>query len=239
LLATKTADHKEHLFRMADNHDPRCRQCRREGVKLFLKGSKCYTRCTLDKTSKDGKTRWRDKPPGWGSGAGQQSSTTFQKKITEYGQQLREKQKLRRIYRVLESQFHNYYEEALRLPGVTGENLLRLLETRFDNVVYRLGMASSRAQARQMVTHRHFTVNGRRVNIPSYILKPGDVIGVYESMARNGGIREARERVHRARLPEWLDFNIQRMEGRIMALPTRDQIDTDVREQLIIEFYSR
>ena len=133
---------------MADNHDPRCRQCRREGVKLYLKGDKCYTRCTLDKTSKDGKTRWRDKPPGWGSGAGQQSSSTFQKKITEYGQQLREKQKLRRIYRVLENQFHNYLEEALRQPGVTGENLLRLLETRFDNVIYRLGMASSRAQAR-------------------------------------------------------------------------------------------
>ncbi len=225
---------------MANNHDPRCRQCRREGVKLYLKGDKCYTKCTLDKTSKDGKTKWRDKPPGWGSGAGQQSSAAFQKKISEYGQQLREKQKLRRIYRVLENQFHNYLLEALRRPGVTGENLLQLLELRLDNAIYRLGLASSRAQARQMVSHRHFTVNGRRVNIPSFILKPGDVIGVHESMIRNGGIREARERLHARRgLPAWLDFNVQTLEGRVLAIPTRDQIDTNVREQLIIEFYSR
>ena len=218
---------------MADNHDPRCRQCRREGVKLYLKGDKCYSRCTLDKTSRDGKTKWRDKPPGM------HGAPAFSKKITEYGQQLREKQKLRRIYRVLENQFRNYLDEALRRPGVTGENLLQLLETRFDNVIYRFGLAASRAQARQMVTHRHFTVNGQRVNIPSYLLKPGDVIGVHESMARNGGIREARDRVMKRGLPEWLQFNAQALEGRVMALPTRDQIDTNVREQLIIEFYSR
>jgi len=219
---------------MADNHDPRCRQCRREGDKLYLKGDKCYTRCTLDKTSKDGKTKFRDKPPGM------HGAPAFQKKITEYGQQLREKQKLRRIYRVLENQFRNYLEEALRRPGVTGENLLQLLETRFDNVIYRLGMASSRAQARQMVTHRHFTVNGHRVNIPSYIVKPGDVIGVHETMARNGGIKMARERIHTKRgLPEWLQFNANSLEGRVVAVPSRDQIDTAVREQLIIEFYSR
>lgn len=223
---------------MANNHDPRCRQCRREGVKLFLKGDKCYTKCTLEKTSKDGKTRWRDKPPGFGSGAGQTS--TFQKKITEYGQQLREKQKLRRIYRVLENQFRNYLKEALRRPGVTGENLLQLLELRLDNAIYRLGLASSRAQARQMVSHRHFTVNGQRVNIPSYILKPGDLIGVHESMSQSGAIKEARARLHTRRgIPEWLDFNPQMLEGRVLAIPTRDQIDTNVREQLIIEFYSR
>ncbi len=221
---------------MANNHDPRCRQCRREGVKLYLKGDKCYSKCTLDK-SKDGKVHWRDKPPGWGSGAGQQNST-MQKKITEYGQQLREKQKLRRIYRVLEKPFHNYLEEALRLPGVTGENLLRLLELRLDNVIYRMGIAASRAQARQMVTHRHFTVNGHRVNIPSYIVKAGDVIGVHESMAQNGGIREARVRSRRS-VPSWMEFNANAMQGRILAEPTRDQIDTNVREQLIIEFYSR
>jgi len=223
---------------MADNHDPRCRQCRREGVKLFLKGDKCFTRCTLDKMSRDGKTRWRDKPPGM------HGSPTFNKKITEYGQQLREKQKLRRIYRVLENQFRKYLDEALRLPGVTGENLLQLLETRFDNIIYRLGMAPSRAMARQMVTHRHFTVNGKRVNIPSYILKPGDVIGVYESMAKNGNIKEARERVHKRGLPQWLNFNVQTLEGRVLAVPSLEEIKQngdirDIREQLIIEFYSR
>ncbi len=213
-------------------------------MKLYLKGDKCFTRCTLEKQSKDGKTRWRDKPPGWGSHAGQ-ASAPFQKKITEYGQQLREKQKLRRIYRVLEGQFHNYLQEALRRPGVTGENLLQLLEMRLDNVIYRLGLAASRAQARQMVTHRHFTVNGKRVNIPSYILKPGDVIGVHETMSQSGAIKEARERMHTRPLPkEWLDINPQTLEGRVMAVPTSDQIHDqvdvrDVREQLIIEFYSR
>jgi small subunit ribosomal protein S4 len=166
-------------------------------------------------------------------------SPAFQKKITEYGQQLREKQKLRRIYRVLENQFRNYLEEALRLPGVTGENLMQLLELRLDNVVYRLGLASSRAQARQMVTHRHFTVNGHRVNIPSYVVKPGDQIGVHETMSKNGGVREARDRVMRHRIPAWLDVNAQTLEGRVLSVPTRDQIDTNVREQLIIEFYSR
>ncbi|HZT43474.1 MAG TPA: 30S ribosomal protein S4 [Chthonomonadaceae bacterium] len=219
---------------MANSHDPRCRQCRREGAKLYLKGDKCFTKCTLEKTSKDGKTRWRDKPPGM------HGAPAFQRKITEYGQQLREKQKLRRIYRVLENQFRNYLDEALRRPGVTGENLLQLLETRLDNVIYRLGLASSRAQARQMVSHRHFTVNGGRVNIPSYILKPGDVVGVHESMFSSGAIKEARERIHTRRgVPEWLDFNAQTLEGRVVAMPTRDQIDTNVREQLIIEFYSR
>jgi small subunit ribosomal protein S4 len=220
---------------MADNHDPRCRQCRREGAKLYLKGDKCYTKCTLDKTSKDGKTKWRDKPPGM------HGAPAFQKKMTEYGVQLREKQKLRRIYRVLENSFRNYLTEALRRPGVTGENLLQLLETRLDNVIYRFGLAASRAQARQMVTHHHFTVNGRRVNIPSYILKPGDVIGVHETMTKNGGIKVARDRVLSVKrgLPVWLDFNAQTLEGRIVAMPTRDQIDTQVKEQLIIEFYSR
>jgi small subunit ribosomal protein S4 len=202
-------------------------------VKLFLKGDKCYTKCTLEKTSKDGKTRWRDKPPGM------HGSPAFQKKLTEYGVQLREKQKLRRIYRVLENQFRNYLQEALRRPGVTGENLLQLLELRLDNVIYRLGLASSRAQARQMVTHRHFTVNGQRVNIPSYIVKPGDVIGVHESMMQSGAIKEARERLTKRGLPIWLDLNPQTLVGRVLAVPTRDQIDTNVREQLIIEFYSR
>ena len=223
---------------MADNHDPRCRQCRREGVKLYLKGDKCFTRCTLDKTSRDGKTQWRNKPPG------QHGLPTYQKKTTEYGHQLREKQKLRRIYRVLENQFRNYLSEALRRPGVTGENLLQLLETRMDNVIYRLGFAASRAQARQMVTHRHFTVNGRRMNIPSYILQPGDVIGVHETMTRNEGVKLARERVLKRSVPGWLDVNPQALEGRIVAVPSLEEIKAsgdvrDIREQLIIEFYSR
>ena len=169
---------------------------------------------------------------------------TYQKKTTEYGHQLREKQKLRRIYRVLENQFRNYLSEALRKPGVTGENLLQLLETRMDNVVYRLGFAASRAQARQMVTHRHFTVNGHRMNIPSYILQPGDVIGVHETMTKNEGVKEARNRVLKRSIPPWLDINVQALEGRLAAVPSLEEIKMsgdirDIREQLIIEFYSR
>lgn len=223
---------------MADNHDPRCRQCRREGIKLYLKGDKCFTKCTLDKTSRDGKTQWRNKPPG------QHGLPTYQKKTTEYGHQLREKQKLRRIYRVLENQFRNYLSEALRRPGVTGENLLQLLETRMDNVIYRLGFAASRAQARQMVTHRHFTVNGRRMNIPSYILQPGDVIGVHETMTKNEGVKEARNRVLKRSIPPWLDINVNALEGRLIAVPSLVEIKMsgdikEINEQLIIEFYSR
>lgn len=223
---------------MAANHDPRCRQCRREAVKLYLKGDKCFTKCTLDKTSRDGKTQWRAKPPG------QHGLPTYQKKTTEYGHQLREKQKLRRVYRILENQFRNYLTEALRRPGVTGENLLQLLETRMDNVVYRLGFAASRAQARQMVTHRHFTVNGQRMNIPSYILQPGDVIGVHESMTKNEGVKDARNRVIKKSLPPWLDVNANALEGRLIAVPSYDEIKMsgDIKEiqvQLIIEFYSR
>jgi len=211
---------------MAVNSDPRCRQCRREGEKLFLKGQKCIARCTLDKEK-------RRKPPG------QHGSNIIQRKLTEYGVQLREKQKLRRIYRVLEGQFRGYLNEAIRRGGVTGENLLQLLELRLDNVVYRLGLASSRAQARQMVGHRFFTVNGRRVNIPSYQVKPGDVIAVHESKSQTEIIREARQQSHTRRLPEWLEFNANTLAGRVLAVPTRDQIDTGVQEQLIVEFYSR
>lgn len=195
-------------------------------MKLFLKGEKCVRHCTLDKDK-------RRKPPGMHGAA------VAQKKLTEYGVQLREKQKLRRIYRVLEGQFRHYLTEAERRKGVTGENLLQLLETRLDNIVYRLGIASSRAQARQMVSHRFFTVNGRRVNIPSYQVRAGDVIAVHESKSQTEIIREARARAHTRGLPEWLEFNTTELTGRVLALPTRDQIDTDVQEQLIVEFYSR
>jgi len=211
---------------MATNHEPRCRQCRREGDKLFLKGEKCIKHCIMDKEK-------RRKPPGM------HSSNMFQKKMTEYGVQLREKQKLRRIYRVMEGQFHLYMVEAERRRGVTGETLLQLLELRLDNVVYRLGLAASRAQSRQLVSHRYFTVNGRRVNIPSYQVRPGDVVGVHESKSRNAPVKEAREKAHTRGLPEWLEFNHTELTGTVVAVPTRDQIDTAVQEQLIVEFYSR
>lgn len=211
---------------MANNSDPRCRQCRREGEKLFLKGDKCVVHCTLDKEK-------RRKPPG------QHGSNVIQRKLTEYGVQLREKQKLRRMYRVLEGQFRNYLSEAERRKGVTGENLLQLLEMRLDNVVFRLGLASSRAFARQMVSHRFFTVNGRRVNIPSFQVKVGDVVGVHESKNQTGAIREARQKSHTRGLPQWLEYNNTDLTGRILAIPTREQIDTAIQEQLIVEFYSR
>lgn len=211
---------------MAINKDPRCRQCRREGEKLFLKGEKCVLHCTLDKEK-------RRKPPG------QHGSSVIQKKLTEYGVQLREKQKLRRIYRVLEGQFRNYLAEAVRRPGVTGELLMQQLEMRLDNTIYRLGLASSRAQARQLVSHRFYTVNGRRVNIPSYQVKPGDVIGVHESKSQTDIIKQVRAKAHTRGLPQWLGFETASLTGKVISVPTRDQIDTGVQEQLIIEFYSR
>src|SRR2546423_2282336 len=211
---------------MANNSDPRCRQCRREGVKLFLKGEKCILHCTLDKEK-------RKKPPG------QHGSNVIQRKLTEYGVQLREKQKLRRIYRILESQFRGYLTEAERRKGVTGESLLQLLEMRLDNVIFRLGLASSRAMSRQLVSHRFFTVNGRRVNIPSFQVKPGDVIGVHESKNQTGAIKEARQKSHTRGLPEWLEYNGTDMVGKVISVPTRAQINTEIQEQLIVEFYSR
>lgn len=211
---------------MATNSDPRCRQCRREGDKLFLKGEKCIKHCTLDKEK-------RRKPPGM------HGSNVFQKKLTEYGVQLREKQKLRRIYRVMEGQFRSYLDEAERRRGVTGETLLQLLELRLDNVIFRLGYAASRAHSRQLVSHRFFTVNGRRVNIPSYQVSPGDIIAVHESKARTTAMREARDKAHTRGLPEWLTFNANEMVGTVVAVPERSQIDTTIQEQLIVEFYSR
>src|SRR5436305_10232283 len=179
---------------MAINKDPRCRQCRREGEKLFLKGDKCISHCTLDKEK-------RKKPPG------QHGSNVIQKKLTEYGVQLREKQKLRRIYRVMEGQFRNYLSEAERRHGVTGENLLQLLEMRLDNAIYRLGLASSRAMARQLVSHRFFTVNGRRVNIPSYQVRAGDVVAIHETKAQTDAVKDIRAKIHTRGLPDWLEMD--------------------------------
>jgi small subunit ribosomal protein S4 len=208
---------------MAVYRGPKCRLCRREGVKLFLKGEKCYSvKCPLER---------RKYPPG--------QHGQVQRKLQDYGLQLREKQKIKRIYFVLERQFRNYFQEAERLPGLTGENLLRLLETRLDNVVYRLGFAPNRRMARQLVNHGHFLVNGRKVNIPSYRVRPGDVIEVRERSRNIAPMRFLPQNLAHRRVPEWLEMDMENLRGRVLSLPTRSQIDTDVQEQLVVEFYSR
>jgi len=208
---------------MAVYSGPVCRLCRRDGVKLFLKGERCYTsKCAIER---------RKYAPGQ---HGQR-----QRKLAEYGVQLREKQKLKRIYRVLERQFRTYFKEAVRRKGVTGEILLQLLELRLDNVVYRLGMGLSRRQARQLVNHAHFLVNGKKVNIPSYQLRPGDVVSVAQGSRTAGALVEALAATAGRRVPEWLTLDAAAMSGRVTAVPTREQIDTQVDEALIVEFYSR
>jgi len=209
---------------MAVNHDPKCRQCRAEKEKLFLKGTRCYSKkCAIDR---------RGNPPG------QHGPGSERKKVTEYSHQLREKQKARRIYRVLEKPFRNYLAEAERRRGVTGENLLQLLEMRLDNIVYRMNLAASRAQARQGVSHGHYTVNGRRVNIPSYIVRIGDTVAVHETSRKLPPMLDSLRGMGR-RIPEWLMFDAGQLTGKILAAPTREQIDSSVQEQLIVEFYSR
>lgn len=210
---------------MASEGNPVCRRCRREGVKLYLKGDKCYSRkCPVEK---------RTYPPG------QHGQSKMQRKLSDYGTQLREKQKMRRIYGVREGQFRNYMAEAVRRPGVTGENLLSLLETRLDNVVYRLGLATSRAQARQFVSHGHINVNGKRVNIASYQLRVGEEIQVAENARKITPLVSAVESSGGRGVPSWLEFNTNDMKGKINSVPVRDEIDTDVQESLIVEFYSR
>jgi len=204
--------------------DARCRQCRRAGEKLFLKGNRCYSKkCAIEK---------RNYAPG------QHGNTGRPAKITDYGMQLREKQKMRQIYRVLEGPFRNYVDEATRRRGVTGENLLQLLEMRLDNVTYRLGFAASRAQGRQLVNHGHFLVNGKPVDIPSYQVRPGDTITVVEGSRRFAPIQDA-VASSGSRIPAWLNRSGNGFEGRIVAAPRRDEVDSDVKEQIIIEFYSR
>ncbi len=208
---------------MAVYSGPVCRLCRRDGMKLFLKGERCYTsKCAIER---------RKYAPGQ---HGQR-----QRKLADYGIQLREKQKLKRIYRVLERQFSLYYKEAIRRKGVTGEILLQLLEMRLDNVVYRLGLGLSRRQARQLVNHGHFTVNGRKVNIPSYQVRPGDQVAVVESSKKAGAIVEALAHTGGRNVPAWLTLDTAAMAGQVAAVPTREQIDTQVNEALIVEFYSR
>lgn len=211
---------------MARYTGPVCRQCRREGTKLYLKGERCYTdKCSVGK---------RAYAPG------QHGQGQTRKKVSEYGVQLREKQKTRRVYGILETQFRSYFDKADRQKGITGENLLVLLERRLDNVVYRLGFAASRTQARQLVTHRHFTVNGKRVDIPSYLIKPGDVITVRETSKESPLIKEITESLAHKTVPAWLERpNQEVMNGTVLRYPTREEIDTPVQEHLIVELYSR
>lgn len=201
---------------------PVCRLCRREGVKLFLKGEKCITKCILDR---------RRKPPG--------QHGELRRKQTEYGKRLREKQKLKRIYNVREEQFVRYFEMATKMPGNTGENFLLLLERRLDNVVYRLGFALSRNHARQLVVHGHITVNGRTVDIPSYLVDVGDIISVKEDMRDNPDVQRALKVRGEWTVPKWLSRDTETLTGRVLSLPTRDQIDVPVDENLVVEFYSR
>ena len=208
---------------MARNIGPSCRLCRREGIKLFLKGSRCMT-------EKCGVAR-REFAPG--------QHGQIRKKESNYGLQLREKQKVKRIYGVLENQFRRYFEMADRTRGITGETLLQLLERRLDNVIYRLGLATSRAQARQLVRHGHFLVNGRKVDVPSFSVKAGDQISVRGSSAQNATIVHAMEEVKGRGIPEWLSFDAGQLTGRITSLPTREQINLPVQEQLIVELYSK
>ena len=200
-----------------------CRQCRREGKKLFLKGERCYSeKCSIG---------IRGYAPGQ-HGQGR-------KKSSEYGLQLRAKQTARRFYGVQEKQFYHYFEIAERKQGVTGDNLLRILESRLDNVVYRVGFASSRAEARQLVGHGHFEVNGSRVDIASYLLKAGDVVSICEKSRGSEKIKAVVEANSARPVPQWIDIDREKLAAKVISLPERDQIDAPVEEQLIVEFYSR
>ena len=205
---------------MARTIQPDCRQCRREGCKLFLKGERCLTKCSFDK---------RPVVPG--------QHGTARKKISEYGIQLREKQKVRRAYGMLEKQFRNYYEKAAAGKESTGFALLKMLELRLDNVIYRVGLGVSRAEARQIVNHGHITVNGRKVNIPSYQVKVGDVIAVKES--KQALEMFASLKGLKVNTPKWLEFDTNSLTGKVLALPEREDIDLNIQEHLIVEYYSR
>jgi small subunit ribosomal protein S4 len=209
---------------MAVYHDAKCRLCRRAGMKLFLKGARCFSdKCAIER---------RAYAPG-------EHGKSRRVKETDYGTQLREKQKARRIYGVLERQFRNYFEKAARAKGVTGEVLLQMLERRLDNVVYRLGFAANRAQARQLVRHRHFMVNGRVVDVPSFLTRVGDVVQVRDKSRQLIVIQSALESRKGSAAPEWLDLKTDALSGRIMSVPSRAAIPTPINEQLIVELYSK
>ena len=208
---------------MARYTGPVCRICRRQGLKRFLTGERCFgPKCAVER---------RPFPPGQ---HGQR-----RRKMSEYGLQLREKQKARSIYGVLERQFRKHFQEADRLPGMTGHNLLRILETRLDNVVYRLGFADSRNQARQIVRHGHFTLNGRRTDIPSAHVKAGDVVAVHPTSRENEYFQTVRQTMSRKTVPGWLSVDPAALSGRVLAQPGREDIETGVNEALVVEYYSR
>ena len=208
---------------MARYTGPVCRLCRREGKKLYLKGDRCVSgKCALDR---------RNTAPG------QHGAAT--KKLKEYGKQTREKQSARRYYGVLEKQFVNYYEEAARQQGMTGENLLKLLERRYDNVVYRMGMANSRKEARQLVLHGHFTINGKKANIPSILVRSGDVIAVAENFKKSAKCKALAEALETKTSPKWLEVDKANFVAKVVALPEREDIDFPFEEQLIVELYSK
>lgn len=209
---------------MARQTDADCKRCRRQGEKLFLKGERCFTpKCAIER---------HNTPPG-------QSAAMRRRKVSERGLQLREKQRARWMYGILEKQFRRHFEEAERRPGITGENLLRILETRLDNVVFRLGFADSRDQARQLVNHGHFTLNGRKTDIPSARVRPGDVIAVREKSRKNGYFDALGAELARRSAPAWLTLDPTTLTGRVVRLPDRSDIDTKVSEQIIVEYYSR
>ena len=209
---------------MAVYHDAKCRLCRREGMKLFLKGTRCNTdKCAIER---------RGYAPG-------EHGKSRRIKETNYGTQLREKQKARRIYGLLERQFRHYFEKAATSKGVTGETLLQMLETRIDNVVFRFGFAPNRSSARQLVRHGHFLVNGRKVDIPSYLLKVGDVVSLREKSRQLGVVLTSLEARKGQSTPEWLELNVDTMSGRVLNIPTRGSIPVPVNEQLIVELYSK
>jgi small subunit ribosomal protein S4 len=209
---------------MARYTGPVCRLCRREDLKLFLKGDRCYTdKCGFER---------RAYAPG-------QHGQARRRKLSNYGEQLREKQKVKRIYGIAERQFRGYYYKALRTPGVTGYTLIQLLERRLDNVVYRMGFASDHAEARQLVRHGHFTVNGKKVNIPSYLVRARDVVQVKESSQKIVRINEALAAVDRRGVPQWITLDKENFRGAINQLPSREDVTLPIREQLIIELYSK
>ena len=209
---------------MARNLDPKCRQCRREGEKLFLKAEKCFTeKCAIEK---------RNYPPGQ---HGQRRSS----RLSDYGVQLREKQTLRRIYGVLEKQFRSYYAEADRKKGITGENLLQMLESRLDNVAYKMGLGGSRTEARQIVRHNSILVNGKRVNIPSYQVQPGDSISVADKSKDQLRIKSALDAADERGLPEWLEVDVKKLTGTFKNRPERDDLPSTINESLVVELYSK
>ena len=212
---------------MARYTGPVCKLCRREGAKLFLKGARCFSaKCAIER---------RAYPPGQhGRGA-----AFRRRRASDYSRQLREKQKARRIYGVLERQFRRYFREAVRRSGMTGENLLIILESRLDNVAYRMGFAESRAQARQLVQHGHFDLNGCRTNIPSALLKPGDVVSVRQSKRQRKYFKELLAVMQERKSPDWLAVEPSQLTGRVLALPTREAIEQPLDEHLIVEYYSR